>query len=124
MRIPHRTTTPVSARLGSFTIFIILGLVMPTVARAATQQLTSSPSSVRFGTVEVGQSGTESIVLTNSGGTSVTISAIRVNNSQFKVSGATLPIVVGAGQKVGLNVTFSPTAGSSTSGSVIFTSNA
>lgn len=79
----------------------------------------SSPSSINFGTVQVGQSQTQVVSLTNSGRSSTTISAIRVRNSQFQVSGVTLPIVLTAGQKIGVNVTFAPTASSSTSGNVI-----
>ncbi len=50
------------------------------------------------------------MTLTNSGTTSVTISAITPNGSGISVSGLTLPATVAAGQSVSLTVSFSPTS--------------
>jgi hypothetical protein len=93
-------------------------------AAAATQQLTCSPGSLRFGTVALGQSETQLVRITNTGQTSATISAISVSLAQFRVSGITLPIVVGAGRSLDLNVTFSPAATGWLGAKILITSNA
>ncbi len=123
MRLPHRNTRSLSIR--ALTLFLIaVGLIIPICAQAATQQLTSSPSSLSFGQVQVGTSQTLVAVLSNSGKTSATISGIRVRNYAFKISGLSLPFVLTSGQKVGISVTFTPTTRSSTSGTVTVSSNA
>jgi len=98
-------------------------LILPAWAKP-TQQLVAKPSSFNFSNVPIGQTETQVFVLTNSGGTPVTVSAISVSNSAFKISGATLPVVVAAGQSIGLNLTFSPTASTSFGGHLMVTSNA
>jgi len=50
------------------------------------------------------------MVLTNTGATSTTVSAITVGGTEFSVSGVTLPVSLAAGESVTLNVTFAPTA--------------
>lgn len=122
MRLPHRNTT----RFCVCTCWAVLVTVSAAVSirAAATQQLTSSPSSLIFGTVQVGQSKTQIAVLTNTGTTAVTISRIRSRNSAFRVTGASLPVVLAGGQTVGVNITFTPTTISSVSASVIVSSNA
>jgi hypothetical protein len=72
--------------------------------------LAFSPSGLKFGTVPVGQSETQLTVLTNTGTTSATLSAIDVGDPAFSVSDLNLPTVLAAGQKIALNVTFAPTA--------------
>lgn len=87
-------------------------------------QLTSAPSSLGFGSVTTGSSGSLTETLTNSGGTSVAISAATTTGSGFSVSGLTLPTKLTAGQSVSFSVMFSPTAGGSATGNLAITSNA
>ncbi len=87
-------------------------------------QLTANPTSLGFGSVQVGNSQTLSETLTNSGGTSVMISAASSSSSAFTTSGLSLPITLNAGQSVSFNVAFSPTSGGSASGNLAITSNA
>jgi hypothetical protein len=86
-------------------------------------KLSISPSSVSFGDVSVGSTGTQAITMSASGA-SVTVSADASSNSQFVLQGATLPFIIAAGQSVSYNVAFKPTAGATVSGSLSFTSNA
>jgi len=83
---------------------------LPLISQAATQQLVASPSKVRFGSVVLGQSEAQEIVLTNTGTTSTSVSAITVGGTAFKVSGLKLPVTLAAGQSVGLRLVFAPTA--------------
>ena len=117
-------TSSLSTRVFFWTFAFILAVGIPFSAHAATQQLTCSPSRVRFGSVTSGESETQLVTLTNSGASSATISSISTTNSEFTISGATLPIVVGAGKSVDVSIVFSPTKTDWTSGDVTFTSNA
>jgi len=87
-------------------------------------QLTANPTSLGFGSVQVGSSQTLAETLTNSGGTSVTISAATTTGSPFTASGLNLPITLSAGQSVSFSVTFSPTSVGSANADLVFTSNA
>ncbi len=124
MRLPQSCRKPFSIR----NLFIILVLpfagMLPLHARTNSQQLRSSPSNLRFGSVIVAQSESQTAVLTNSGQTSVTISAVTVSGSGFSVSGLALPAVLAAGQRVNLSVIFAPARTGWVSGSVTVTSNA
>ena len=86
-------------------------------------QLTASPASLTFGNVLVGSSKTLTETLTNSGGTSVTISAATASGAGFSMSGLTLPMTLNAGQSTSFSVQFAPTVTGGVSGSVAVTSN-
>jgi hypothetical protein len=87
-------------------------------------QLGSSPTSFSFGNVQIGTSKSLAGSLTNSGGTSLTISAAAASGTGFSISGLALPLTLNAGQSTSFTVLFSPTAGGSVSGGVSITSNA
>jgi hypothetical protein len=124
MPFPQSSSRPFSIRVVSLFILIALAALMPAGARAVTQQLLCSPSSLKFGTVPVGQSETQLVALTNTGQTSATISALSVSGSEFSVSGLNMPAVLAAGQSVTLNVVLAPTTNGWTGGKVTFASNA
>ena len=86
--------------------------------------LTSTPTSLSFGNVATGSNASLTETLTNSGGTSVAISALAATGSGFTVSGLTLPATLTAGQSVSFSVMFSPTSSGSATGSLAITSNA
>lgn len=85
--------------------------------------LSASPTTLNLGSVEVGTSGTGSGTLTASGA-SVTVSAASSNNSQFVISGLSLPVTIAAGQSKPYTITFSPTAAITVNATLTFTSNA
>ncbi|MFZ0317750.1 MAG: choice-of-anchor D domain-containing protein [Candidatus Sulfotelmatobacter sp.] len=93
-------------------------------ANASVPQLTSSPSSLRFGDLDVGQSETLMVNVTNAGTTSVTVTEITVNNPVFAVSNQSLPLTVPAGQSFDVSVSFTPAATGWTGGTIRFSSNA
>ena len=86
-------------------------------------QLTPNPTSLSFGTVGVGSSTSLSGTLTNSGGTSLTISAASANGTGFSLNGLTLPATLSPGQSTNFSVTFAPAGAGAASGSVSITSN-
>jgi len=86
--------------------------------------LTATPSSVNFGNVVIGNSPSVSVKLSNTGGTSVTISSATVSGTGFSFNGLTLPMTLNAGQNTTFNVVFSPTSAGNSSGTVIVNSDA
>ena len=91
---------------------------------APTATLQASASSLSFGGITAGTTSTQTVVISNTGNASATISAISTGNSAFTVSGATLPATVAAGSSLTLTITFAPTSAASYSGTLTITSNA
>ena len=91
---------------------------------AAILQLTASPATLNFGNVTVGSSSTQTVVLTNTGNSSVSISQINVSGTGFGTSGLTPPLTLPAGQSTAFSVTFAAAALSSSAGDVAVASNA
>jgi hypothetical protein len=82
-----------------------------------------TPASLSFGNVAVGSSSSLNGSL-NASGASVTITSASVNNSEFVLSGISLPATLAAGQSAPFTVTFTPQASGATSASLSFSSNA
>jgi len=89
---------------------------------ASTGVLSASPSSINFGTA--GNNVTQLAALTNTGTASVTVQQISASGSGFAVSHAALPWTLASGQSATFSISFTPTAGSTSSGSVSIVSNA
>ena len=123
MRLPQSSGTPFSVRLPIVTVFLLMAGLLPLHAHS-NQQLQSNPANIRFGSVAIAQSQSQSAVLTNNGRTSVTISAITANGTGFSVSGLKLPAVLAAGQTATITVSFEPTRTGWINGSVTVTSTA
>ena len=85
---------------------------------AGTVAMTPSPSSVAFGNVTAGSSGSQSVSITNTGTMSVTISQVTVNAKDVNVSGITTPVTLTPSQAASMTVSFSPTASENVSGNV------
>lgn len=87
-------------------------------------QLLLNPASTAFGTVTVGSKQSQSVTVTNTGGTSVTLSSAAASGTGFQLSGITTPLTLNASQSATFTVAFSPQATGSASGSVTITSDA
>lgn len=124
MRLPQSSPHTRSTRFFCIITVALFVATLPLCARAATAQLTCTPSSVRFGNVLLGQSETQVLSLTNSGPTTVTVSTVKLGGTEFRASGFPLPLILPAGQSVALQVTFSPTTTAWTGAVATFTSNA
>jgi Protein of unknown function (DUF1573)/Abnormal spindle-like microcephaly-assoc'd, ASPM-SPD-2-Hydin len=90
----------------------------------AAGQLASNPSSEAFGSVTVGNQQSISETVTNTGGTSVTISQVAASGTGFSLSGITVPVTINAGQNTTFTVVFAPQRAGAASGNVTLTSNA
>jgi hypothetical protein len=93
-------------------------------AIASTPLLSASTSSLDFGSVLVGSSGSQSVTLTNAGNANLTISNVVVTGIGFSASGAGANTVLAPGQTAVLSVTFAPTATGSATGSIAIGSTA
>ena len=99
------------------------GLVLLNVflfAATATGQLATNPSTVSFGSVQTGNSVSQSVVLNNTGSGTLTISRATVSGAGFSISGLSLPVMLTPGQRVSFTTTFAPQSSGSISGSVFF----
>ena len=138
MRLPQSSVQRLSTRVLSIIAVTIFSLCGQTIAQqltsssssnpalqlallgtgATANSVTASPSTASFGNVAVGAKSTLPVVLTNTRHSSVTVSALQTNGSEFSVSSPALPITLHRGQSITLNVTFAPTAAGTSAGSV------
>ena len=85
--------------------------------------LTPSPTSLNFGSIAVGSKQTQSLTVTNSGGSSVGITQAAISGNGFTMSGFS-PQVLAVGQSMSVSIGFSASATGTTSGTLSFTSTA
>jgi len=98
-------------------------LSIPLSGNGVTQgMLTANPTSLAFGSVQVGSSASLAETLTNTGGSSLTISAAAISGPGFSLSGLALPLTLTAGQSTLFTVLFSPASSGTANGSVTITS--
>lgn len=91
---------------------------------AATLTISTTPSSLSFGTVNTGTTAQQTVAIKNTGNSSVTISQINVSGTGYTLSGAGTPVTLTASQTLTITVNFSPTMAGAATGSVTITSNA
>jgi hypothetical protein len=123
----HSTFAPRSAGTSGGSIFVsgpnldvpLSG--MGTITTAG--QLSVAPAPLNFGDVTLGTTRTQAITL-SARGAGVTVSSDASSNSQFVLDGASFPLTIPAGQSVAYNVSFTPKASGTVSGSLTFSSNA
>jgi HYDIN/CFA65/VesB-like, Ig-like domain len=91
-------------------------------ATSSSGTLEVTPGSMAFGTLTVGgsQSQTGSVTAV---GASATLSSASSSNSEFTLTGLTLPMTIAAGQSVPFTVTFAPTVAGTASGKISFISS-
>jgi len=86
-------------------------------------QLSVTPATLSFGSVAVGGNSAKQGTLT-AGSSDIRVASAAWSGQGYSVSGITFPATVPAGQSIPFTVTFAPQAGGSTSGSVVFDSDA
>ena len=124
------TFTPQSAgsASGSLTITSTASnptLTIPLSATGVTPgTVGSNPASLSFGNVTVGSNQSLSETVTNTGGTSLTISQVGISGAGFSLTGITAPVTLTAGQSASFSVTFTPASAGSVTGNITITSNA
>lgn len=91
---------------------------------ASIHRLSATPTALSFGNVSVGASGTQTITVTNTGNSSVTVSQINLAGAALTVTGLALPVTLSAGQTAGLDVVFTPITVGNQTGTVTIVSTA
>lgn len=86
--------------------------------------LTVSPQSLAFGNVLIGTSAKQTVALSNSSSTSITVSSIGITGTGFSQTGPTLPLTLASGQSSSITVAFAPQNSGSVSGALQISSNA
>jgi Abnormal spindle-like microcephaly-assoc'd, ASPM-SPD-2-Hydin len=98
--------------------------VAPSGSQGVSSALVGSPSALAFGDVQTGKTSSLSETLTNTGGSSVTISSTSISSAAFSVSGINLPVTLSPNQRVTFTATFAPASDGSTNATLAVTSTA
>ncbi|MBI4870379.1 MAG: choice-of-anchor D domain-containing protein [Candidatus Riflebacteria bacterium] len=80
----------------------------------------SAPTTVTFGNISAGSSGTASCVVQNTGNSTVHVTSFAVTPSAFQVTVPTAPVALAASGQTTLTLRFAPTAVQGYSGSLTF----
>jgi Abnormal spindle-like microcephaly-assoc'd, ASPM-SPD-2-Hydin len=86
--------------------------------------LSTSDSSLDFGSVAINATANQSETLTNSGGSSVTITQANVSGNGFSATGLALPLTLAPGQSFTFGAAFTPKSGGNAAGSISVVSDA
>jgi hypothetical protein len=87
-------------------------------------RLSATPASAGLGAVVIGETNSQTIRLSNTGNSSVTISRVNVSGSSFKIAGLNMPTVIASGRSATFNAVFTPTAPGTVTGLVSLISDA
>ncbi len=88
-----------------------------------TSMLTANATTLAFGNVNMGSPATQSLTLSSTGSSSVTVSSATVTGTGFTVSGATFPLTLNSGQTATLSVQFNPTVTGAATGQLTIANN-
>lgn len=100
-------------------------LVLPVSGVGVTPgSLGSNPTSLSFGTVQIGNSRSLSETLTNTGGSTISLKQATISGAGLSISGLATPTQLTAGQSVTFSVAFAPNTSGAVSGSLTITSTA
>jgi hypothetical protein len=120
-------TLPRNARIFLVFHFLVFAFALCAEPAAAAvppknSGLVANPSSMDFGTVQVGQSKTQMETLTNNATTGLTVYSSTVSGAGYSVSGLTLPLTIAAGQSYTFSLIFTPQTGGAATGSLLLSS--
>lgn len=90
----------------------------------AAAKLSVIPSTISFGNVLLGETNTQTVTITNSGGGSLTLTQANISGNSFSVEGLTLPVTISSGQRTNFNVAFTPKSSGDSTGTLSLVSNA
>jgi len=77
-----------------------------------------APASIGFGSVALGSTGSQSVTISNGGGSNLTVTRASTTAAGITITGIALPLTIGAGKQSTFNVVFSPKAAGALSGNV------
>jgi hypothetical protein len=80
--------------------------------------ITVAPSSISFGSLAVGGTSSQSVTISNGGGSNLSVTQVSTTAAGVTITGITLPLTIAAGSQSTFNVVFSPKAPGALSGTV------
>jgi hypothetical protein len=89
----------------------------------ATYTMSLTPASVSFGNLNVGSTASQTVQLSNTGNSSMTVSQVAASGSGISVSGLAAPVTIAPSQSVPLTVKFAPPSGGAVAGSLTVTNS-
>ena len=96
----------------------------PSQPAAQTGSLSLSANSLNFNNVVIGQSGTQTLQLTNSGTAAVQITGISVSNPEFAFTGPSVPHTLPPSSSLSYTLSFTPAAPGNSTATLNISSNA
>lgn len=104
-------------------VFLVaLGMAMTQAGCVSlTGNMSVSQSSLNFGKVPLGSSGTQAVTLSNTAGVPLTITSVAATGGPFTVSGPELPLALSQGQSAIFTARFAPPKIGEDSGSLLIT---
>jgi hypothetical protein len=100
-----------------------LSLALTGSGAASNSQLSVSRTSVNFGTVRMGSTSTQDVVLKNTGNSNVTISSVATAGTGFTVTGG-VDVILMPGQSINVAIGFDPKGARDVTGTLTISSNA
>jgi hypothetical protein len=101
-----------------------VGVTTPNPPPPPNPVINVTPNTIDFGTVNVSQSSTRTVTITNAGGAPLVITAIGDPTGPFTITNKpALPVTIQPGQSIQLSVRFAPTAATVFLNSLTITSN-
>jgi Abnormal spindle-like microcephaly-assoc'd, ASPM-SPD-2-Hydin len=122
--VPLLNTVGVMSSSGGLSICNITLSSSPTTIAGSPSTLTANVSSLNFGKTGLAASAQQTVTLTNTGSSSVTISGVSVSGAGFTAGGSASGLTVSSGRTATVSATFSPFTLGSLAGSLTITSNA
>ena len=90
----------------------------------AAAAISVSPPSIGFGSVAIGGTVSQSVTISNTGGSNLTVTQATTAANGFTITGISLPLIIGAGSQSTFNVVFAPKALGAVPGAVSIVSDA
>jgi hypothetical protein len=101
------------------------GIIVPlSSSGVGTPQMSVVPTSVNFGTLQIGLTNTQTVAVSNPGTGNLNIMQTAGPGTGFDLSGLALPMTVAPGKSTTFMVSFTPTSGVSSTSSLTLVSNA
>jgi hypothetical protein len=117
-------TLGVMSSAGGLSICNVTLSSSPTTVAGSPSPLIANVNSLNFGKTGLAASAEQTVTLTNTGSSSVTISGVSVSGPGFTASGSASGLTVSPNQSTAVHATFTPFTMGSLAGSLTITSNA
>jgi hypothetical protein len=76
------------------------------------------PASIKFGSLALGETASQSVTISNNGGSDLTITKASTKAAGVKITGISLPVTIAPGKQSTFNVVFTPKVAGALSGNV------